>query len=143
MKYLVESHLGGYYVSDLDPEEITSYCEDADDSDWILLSWEEGHMMEALIQYFSELKHSAESIEKGRQAGTTKQDAIERVLYEYSYNNISIIETLHEERIVSENEYKQLLKRSLQAQKSQIALVCEVYPKEARKNIKKQKKPIK
>ena len=139
MEYLVESHLGGYYVSDLNPKVITSYCESCGDSDWILLSWEKGHMMEALIQYFSGLKHSTKSIEKDRQAGITKQEAIESVLYEYSSDNKSIIETLYEERIISEDEYKQLLKESLQAQKSQIALVCEVYPKEARKILKKQK----
>lgn len=40
MEHLVESHLGGYYVSDLDPEQITAYCESCGDSDWILLSWD-------------------------------------------------------------------------------------------------------
>lgn len=40
MEHLVESHLGGYYVSDLDPEQITAYCESCGDSDWILLYWD-------------------------------------------------------------------------------------------------------
>ena len=91
MEYLVESHLGGYYVSNLDPEVITAYCESCGDSDWILLSWEKGHMMETLIQYFSELKHSTENIEKNRQAGITKQEAIESALYEYSFKEFNIL----------------------------------------------------
>ena len=140
MEYLVESHLGGYYVSNLDPEVITAYCESCGDSDRILLSWEKGHMMETLIQYFSELKHSTENIEKKRQAGITKQEAIESALYEYSFKDKNIIEALYEEKIILEDEYKQLLKENLQAQKNQITLVCEVYPREVKKVLKKQKK---
>ena len=139
MEHLVKSHLGGYYVSDLDPEQITAYCESCGDSDWILLSWEEGHMMEKLTQHFSELKHSAENIERGRQAGITKKEAIESALYEYSYDDKNMIETLYEERIILEDDYKKLLKENLKTQKSQIALVCSVYPKEPRKTLKKQK----
>lgn len=96
--------------------------------------------MEALIQYFSELKHSTDNIESGRQAGITKEDAIDSVLYEYSYEDKIIIETLHEENLLSEDEYKQLLKENLNAQKRQIALVCSVYPKTPRKTLKKERK---
>lgn len=140
MEHLVESHLGGYYVSDLDPERITAYCETCGDSDWILLSWEEGHMMEKLTEYFSELKYSIKSIEKERQSGITKKEAIESILYEYSYKDKYIIENLYSEKVVSEDEYKQLLKENLMAQKSQIDLICNVYPKEPRKYLKKIKR---
>ncbi len=140
MEHLVESHLGGYYVSDLDPEQITAYCETCGDSDWIVLSWEKGHMIEKLSQYFSELKYSTKGIERERQEGMTKREAIENVLYEYSYKDKYIIENLYTEEIISEDEYKQLLKENLTAQKSQIALICSIYPKEHRKYLKKQKK---
>lgn len=140
MKYLVESHLGGYYISDLDPKQITAYCETCGDSDWIVLSWEEGQMMEKLTQYFSGLKYSVENIERDRQAGITKEEAIEDVLYKYSYDDRDIIKNLYEDRIISEEEYKILLKENLKSQKSQIALVCSIYPKEPRKILKKQKK---
>ncbi len=139
MEYLVECHLGGYYVSDLDPEIITAYCESCGDSDWILLSWEKGHMMEALIKYFSEIKHSTESIEREQHEGITKQEAIESALCEYSFENKNIIDSLYDNKYILENEYRQLLKTNLQAQKNQISLVCEVYPKEDRKVLKIQK----
>ena len=96
--------------------------------------------MEKLTQYFSELKHSTENIERGRHAGITKKETIESVLYEYSYDNKTMIETLYEERIILEDNYKKLLKENLKAQKSQIALVCSVYPKEPRKTLKKKNK---
>ena len=140
MEHLVESHLGGYYVSNLDPKQITAYCESCGDSDWIVLSWKEGHMIEELTQYFSELKHSKEQIEKEMQEGITKKEAIESVLYEYSYGDKNIIENLYEEEIILEDEYKKLLKENLKAQKSQIALVCSVYPKGPRKVLKNEKR---
>jgi hypothetical protein len=139
MEHLVESHLGGYYISDLDPEIITAYCESCGDSDWILLSWEKGNMMESLINFFSELKYTADSIENDRKAGITKPEAIQNILYEYSEIDKNIIEILYEYKYISEEEYRQLLKSNLQAQKSQINLVCEVYPKEVRKVFKKQR----
>ena len=137
MEHLVESHLGGYYVSSLDSKIITAYCETCGDHDWILLSCEEGHMMEALLQYFSKLKDSKENIERERQEGITKQEAIEDVLYEYGFCDKNIIENLYEDKVILEEEYKQLLKVNLQSQKNQIALVCEAYPKEVRKVLKK------
>lgn len=50
-----------------------------------------------------------------------------------------MIETLYEEKIILEDNYKKLLKENLKAQKSQIALECSVYPKEPRKTLKKTK----
>lgn len=139
MEYLVESHLGGYYVSSLDPKIITAHCKSCGDSDWIILSWKEGHMMDALIQYFSEVKHSVENIEENQQAGITKKEFIESVSYEYSFNDKNIIETLYEEGIILEEEYKRLLKENLQAQKRQIAIVLEIYSKKVNKTLKKQR----
>ena len=39
MNYLVESHMGGYYISD-DYESIATYCETCGDSDSIIISWD-------------------------------------------------------------------------------------------------------
>ena len=38
-EYLVESHLGGYYISSMDPEIIEDTCQQCFDSDRILASW--------------------------------------------------------------------------------------------------------
>lgn len=137
MEYLVESHMGGYYISDLDPKIITAFCESCGDSDWILLSWEKGNMMEALTQYFSKIRYSAEYIETERQIGITKQEYIENILYDYSFDNKNVIESLFSDNYIAEEEYKKLLKINLQAQKEQISLVCNIYPKEVRKVLKK------
>ena len=137
MEYLVQSHLGGYYVSSLDPEIITAYCEACGDCDWILLSWQEGNMMDALIQYFSELKYSEENIQLERISGITKQELIESVLYEYSFQDKNIIENLYEGKNILEDEYMYLLKLNHESQIKQIALVCEVYTKEVGNVLKK------
>ncbi len=140
MEHLVESHLGGYYICDLEPKIITAYCESCGDSDYILSSWKEGNMIKALIQYFSLIKHSKENIEKELQAGITKQEAIESALFEYSYNDRNIIDNLFEEKNISEEEYRMLLKENLKAQKSQIEIICKVYPKEDRVALKIKKR---
>ena len=136
MEHLVESHMGGYYISDADPEIITEYCESCGDHDWILLSWEEGLMMETLTQYFSEAKHSLEYFERDKQEGITKEEAIENIVFEYSFENKNIIDNLCESNYISIEEAKLLLKECLKAQKKQIAMICKLYPKGKRKVLK-------
>lgn len=49
MEYLVESHLGGYYISDEDPIIIEAVCEQCFDSDAIVASWTKGNREEEVI----------------------------------------------------------------------------------------------
>lgn len=128
MEYLVESHMGGYYVSDMDPEIITQYCESCGDSDWILLSWEKGNMMESLIKFFSELKMDIEEIENDIASGISKPDEIEDVLFKYEQDKY-IISSLFEKGTISDIEKTKLMKVNYQARKDQITKVCEIYPK--------------
>ena len=138
MEHLVESHLGGYYISDLDSDLITTYCESCGDSDYILLSWEEGHMMDTLLSYFEQITHHIDNIKSYLKFGVTKQDFIDKILCE-SFDNKIIIDTLYEQRNINEDEYKMLLKVNHQTQKNQISLICEMYPKEDRKVLMKRK----
>ena len=138
MEYLVESHLGGYYISDLDPEVITAYCESCGDSDYILLSWEEGHMMDALLKYFEEITHPIDNIKSYLNVGVTKKDFIDKILCE-SFDNRIIIDTLFEQKYINDDEYKNLLEVNHQTHKNQISLVCEIYPHEDRKVLMKRK----
>ena len=48
MEHLVEGHIGGYYISCEDSSLIEAYCEQCGDYDRIMLSYEEGHKIEAL-----------------------------------------------------------------------------------------------
>ena len=139
MEYLVESHLGGYYISDSDPDEITAYCESCGDSDSIILSWEAGYMMEALTNYISTLKYPIEDIKKDRQAGITKQEEIEIILSESFYDK-NMIEELYEDKVILDNEYRQLLIENFKARRNQIDLVREVYQNENGKVLKRCKK---
>ena len=40
-EYLVEGHLGGYYTSFSEPEDIERYCEECGDYDHIIASWDD------------------------------------------------------------------------------------------------------
>lgn len=136
MEYLVESHLGGYYVSNLDPQKITEYCEQCGDSDWIILSWEEGQMIETLKEYFSYIKMTRETINMDRINGITKSEAIDSIQY-YSEIDKNIISILFEDKIITEEEKRELMKINLQTKKRQISLVCEIYPNNKKKILKK------
>lgn len=48
MEYLVESHLGGYYVSSGNPEIIEETCEECFDNDMIVASWVKGDKKERI-----------------------------------------------------------------------------------------------
>ena len=132
MEHLVESHLGGYYVSSLDEEIITKYCEECGDSDWIILSWEEGQMMEALSDYFSKPVTTRKVIEDELKSGITKPEAINNILYYYD-NDKYLINYLFNEKIIDEEDKNKLMKINLQTRKSMISLVCEIYPKKVKK----------
>ena len=136
MEHLVQGHLGGYWVDNRDVEDITTYCEQCGDSDWILLSWEEGHMIEALTNYFSSLKTAKEMIERYRESGITKTEVIQDILYDYEDDKYIIVNLL-EDNTITEEETKKLIKANLQARKNQIEMVCEVYPKKQGKVLEK------
>lgn len=138
MEHLVESHLGGYYVSNSDPEIIKEYCESCGDHDWIIISWEEGQKIDALKQYFSNIKSDSEEIDKDRLSGITKSEAIESILYNYK-EDINIILNLFEEKFLSSEEMKELIKIVKSTQKQQIALVLESYSNDKIKTLKKKK----
>ena len=55
LEHLVQSHLGGHYITDGEPEFIEAYCETCGDSDEILTSWENSEKdsrVNALLRYF-------------------------------------------------------------------------------------------
>jgi hypothetical protein len=135
MEYLVVSHMGGYYISNQDPKKITEFCEQFGDSDWIVLSWNEGHMMDALTDFFSSIKFNKEEIDIDRNAGITKQEAIDHVIYLYD-NDKSLINCLYDDKNISVVEKKQLLNVSSKAKNSQILLIIESYSKEVIKVLK-------
>lgn len=128
MEHLVEGHLGGYWIDSRDIEDIEEYCDECGDYDRVLLSWQEGHMMEALKNYFSELKSSREIMVRNRESGITRSEAIQNTLYAYEEDAI-LIANLLEDNTISEDEKKLLIKASLHARKTQIEMIREVYPK--------------
>ena len=62
MEHLVSSHLGGYYVSNNDVDDIEKVCEQCGDSDYVITSWEKGNKLKSLLSYFSLLKETKKDI---------------------------------------------------------------------------------
>ncbi len=124
MEHLVESHLGGFYISNNDPEFITETCEECGDSDTILLSWEEGHGKEALKEFFSELKRNNEIIKRDYKKGISKQEIVQMIHYSYE-DDRNLISGLFEYNIITEGDLRRLNKLNRRAEKKQLELVRE------------------
>lgn len=120
--YLVDSHMGGYYVSTSNPEIIEEVCEECGDYDSIILSWEDNQKMEALSNYFEKLKYDEESIIDSYNNDATKEEIISDLLYEYECNRY-MMNSLCEEEIITKEEKKKLLKVVALSEKKQFELL--------------------
>ena len=137
MEHLVESHLGGYYVSNNSREIIESYCEQCGDRDYIILSWEKGRKYDALNTYFSKLYYQKYEIEqKLYNDSMSKNDLIEILVFKYDCQR-DMIQTLFEEEIISNEEMIKLLKVVSMSQKNQFELLREINIKNSKEKIYK------
>ena len=94
IEYLVESHLGGYYISNKDPEIIKSYCEACGDRDNIILYWQEGKKLETLIDFFSKIKESEEDLIDYYKDGLNKEELIYTLMFKYDCDRHMINEKI-------------------------------------------------
>ena len=138
MEHLVESHLGGYYVSSSSPDIIEAYCDECGDHDYIFLSWKEGQKYNVLKKYFSDINIDKEKIENYYLTGLSKTEMIDYTLYHYQ-NNIDMISILFEEKIITSEQKSELDKIVKKYQKEQINLILELYPKEKTKTLKNER----
>ena len=136
MEYLVESHLGGYYVSNSDPDIIEKYCDECGDHDWIILSWSEGQKYNTLKKYFSSIKINKKGINEHLLEGLSKSELIDYALYKYQ-DDIDMISYLFERKIISPHEMTELIRNVKCFQHQQIELIIEVYSNEKCKVLKK------
>ena len=120
--YLVDSHIGGYYVSTSNPEIIEEVCEECGDYDSIILSWEDNQKMEVLSNYFENLKYDKENIIDNYNNNETKEEIISDLLYKYECNRY-MMNSLCEEEIITKEEKKKLLKVVALSEKKQFELL--------------------
>ena len=134
LEHLVQSHLGGYYISDLEPEFIEMYCETCGDYDEILTSWnseEENTKTNDLLKYFmSSTLNTKEDLDKKVDAYDNsyieKNEIIGCIINEIECNSddtYNIITALHENKDLSDNEKDKILKISLMEEKRQINMI--------------------
>lgn len=146
MEHLVDGHMGGIWIDNRDPRDIEEYCEECGDYDRIIISWEEGHMMEALKELFSSMKTTRQNIEWHFNEKTPKPELIESTIYDYEDDRI-LINCLLENNYITKSQYDELIKVIKNTMKQEIAIILDVYanktseyrrmiiPKEARKQI--------
>ena len=128
MKHLVESHLGYYYISDSDLENITKPCDQCGDCDWVIFSWDESlkkNKLNAFLKYFSIIKETKETINNMYCDGIGTDEIIDYLLYKYSCDEDIIIDLL-ETKQISEKEGLQILKQISLTKKEQFRMLKEM-----------------
>ena len=122
MEHLVEGHLGGWYISDEEPEVITRYCESCGDSDSIILSWNEGDKFIALFSYLTARRFRQEDL---------INDVLDGVNLEYLYDDIyyfydchrCLLEVLHDDQALTKKEYMIIKKQIRIVKKEQYNMI--------------------
>ena len=134
LEHLVQSHLGGYYISCGDPEFIEAYCDTCGDYDVILTSWnedEENARLNALLSYFinSDLntkKDLEEKIVEYKDYVLDEGEIIPTIIEDINFNDeetSSIINGLYEYHEISEEEKDKIIEISNFNAKRQIKMV--------------------
>lgn len=140
MEYLVESHMGGYYISNSDPIIIEAYCEQCGDYDHIILSWEESKKIESLLEYFSNIKISYEQLEQDKKnSNGTKEEWIDYLTWLYDEDRY-LIDELAAHKSITLEEQKKLLKQVTISQKKQFEYLKSIYYSNGFVRVKKYEK---
>ena len=133
-EYLVESHLGGYYITSKDKRLKKEDCSECLDSDKILTSWEKDNKskkIEALKEYFisNRIKTKEELMNALFYYGLEMyglEDTIEELEYEVSiiaeYNN-NILRYLRENNNLDEDEESILKKEIINWEREQLQFI--------------------
>lgn len=122
MEHLVEGHIGGIWIDNRDPEEITETCEECGDYDRIILSWEEGKALEAFESHFGCQHQDENTIKYSLNHGCTYNEVLEYTRYSYEDDRV-FINCLFSEKIITNEEKLKLFKVSIKAENVAIALV--------------------
>ena len=135
LEHLVEGHLGGYYISDGDPEFIEMYCETCGDSDTIVASWnqfEENGRLNDLLKYFMmDVLNSREDIDRKvdeyyDDTSIEIEDIIPSIINDIEYNSdevSTIVSDLYEYHEISEEEYNKIMRISNFEEERQLKMV--------------------
>ena len=139
-EHLVEAHLyGNYYTSTDDIENIEEWCEECDDHDRGIMSYEEGKLIPELGKLFSSLKMNEPIINRDYKMGLTKSELYQNVRYAY-YEDMLFIENLIDSGVIEEKDKPYLMKRVLLSKKRQLNILDKLNGEKKEKKIYKLKK---
>ncbi len=119
MKYLVESHIGGFYISEGNIESIEKPCENGE-RNVVVFSYE-GNLIKALKQYFSKILLTEEELIKMIEEKYSDISIIDNINYRYDLNKITL-DCLLGSDIINFEEKMRLTPIILNSQKNNLLL---------------------
>ena len=155
-EHFVESHLGGYYFSSMDSEDIQEYCEECGDSDDVLFTYDDedkGEPYNSLVYYFmKDLVLSRGKLEEKLYAYDAYErglkEAIKDIKYDAVYNideTKDIFKFLLDNKDIDQKTYNRLIKKFNKLLSKQFSFIdtfdySQIDLKEYENKIKKRKK---
>lgn len=124
MMHLVESHLGGYYITDRKIEDIIKPCDECGDSDWIIVSFEEDNKLEILKEYFASKYERKEDIICDLEYMDVNE-CIDSFIFDYDCDRYMVTD-LFESNFISKDEKRELKKVISKTKKKQFSILKEV-----------------
>ena len=124
--YLVESHMGGYYLSDMDIDTIQRTCEQCFDSDTVIFEWNEETKKEDIIYYFSNFIETEENVKDDLiNEYITKEELIDN--HEFNFNMMKDnVNLLFEENIINLNEKNIIFEKIDELKKEQYSFLMRI-----------------
>ncbi len=110
-EHLVLSHLGGYYTSNSDISFIEEICDECFDSDTVILTYPDGCLFDALLEYCSDLIREQGDLIDMLLDGNSKQNIIESLVYDFDDKRY-MLECLESQEMIS-NKQKVILLNAL------------------------------
>lgn len=130
MEHLVQSHMGGYYISELDENIIERICEQCFDRDIIVASWKKEDKEDKKSKLIDILSNDTiltkEDLLKYLESTTSKEEMIEeaRNLVEYyTYNKKQLVEDISYDRRINDKLIKTLNKYINNSEKEQLDFI--------------------
>lgn len=118
LEYLVKSHLGGYYITDMEKSKIEAYCETCGDRDLVLSSWSECERFSGLAHFFTKSLINSEDkldslVHDYRYDDLNNDEIVECIFNDITFSKIeneNILNCLYEDEEITDSEFKKLSK---------------------------------
>ena len=126
MYHLVESHMGGFYITNLDKEVIQKPCEQCGDCDWVKVSFTKEEKIPKIIEFLSNPLFTNDQVIEDINNNILIEEYMDHIEYEIT-NYRYLVEDLLENNYITLEESRLLYNAIRTNSKKNIGFVKALY----------------